>query len=61
MGTSTLDTFIDEDKSQDYVAQVLSLVSAGTYSLARQKVKELPEHIQGAVRRTVALKTNIYL
>lgn len=52
----------DEDKSPDYVAQVVAHINSGDYMKARiiiDKVKD--SNTQLNVRRTVAAKTGIYL
>ena len=52
----------DEDKSVDYVAQVIANINAGDYVAARVVIDKIKDsNVQLNVRRTVSAKTGIYL
>lgn len=51
----------DEDKPTDHVAQVLTDMNAGRYDRAREYIATLDKETQREVRRTVAVRTNVYL
>lgn len=52
----------DEDKSPDYVAQVIIHINSGDYMKARIIIDKIKDsNTQVNVRRTVAAKTNVYL
>ena len=51
----------DDDRTADHVAQVLTDMNAGRYDRAREYIATLDKETQREVRRTVAVRTNVYL
>lgn len=52
----------DDDKSVNYVVQVIVLMNAGDYTEARNIITKIPDKMQRkGVYRTVAHKTGIHL
>jgi hypothetical protein len=51
----------DDDRATDHVAQVLTDMNAGRYDRARDYIATLDKETQREVRRTVAVRTNVYL
>lgn len=51
----------DDDRATDHVAQVLTDMNAGRYDRARDYIATLGKETQREVRRTVAVRTNVYL
>ena len=51
----------DDDRATDHVAQVLTDMNAGRYDRARDYIATLDKETQHEVRRTVAVRTNVYL
>ena len=51
----------DEDSATDHVVQVLTDMNAGRYDRAREYITTLDKETQREVRRTVAVRTNVYL
>lgn len=51
----------DDDKPTDHVTPVLALVNEGKYTKARTYLAHLAPDKQASIRRTIAVKTNIYL
>lgn len=51
----------DDDRTTDHVAQVLTDMNAGRYDRARDYIATLDKETQREVRRTVAVRTSVYL
>lgn len=51
----------DEDKPIDYVAQAVAAVNAGDYVKVREVYDSVPIRQRMEVRRTVAIKTGVFI
>ena len=51
----------NDDRATNHVAQVLTDINAGRYDRARDYIATLDKETQREVRRTVAVRTNVYL
>lgn len=51
----------NDDRATDHVSQVLTDMNAGRYDRARDYIATLDKATQREVRRTVAVRTNVYL
>lgn len=57
----TRELSFNDDRATDHVAQVLTDMNAGRYDRAREYIATLDKETQREVRRTVAVRTNVYL
>ena len=51
----------NDDRATDHVVQVLTDMNAGRYDRAREYIATLDKETQREVRRTVAVRTSVYL
>ncbi|AXY82018.1 hypothetical protein [Pectobacterium phage Nobby_B3] len=57
----TRELSFDDERPTDHITPVLNLVNEGKYTQARTYLLHLAPDKQASIRRTIAVKTNIYL